>query len=161
MNSHQVAVNAYLICNREFLLLKRARAPLLWGPPGGRLNKQEHPMEGLRREVYEETGLKIDIYQPVTTWFGEFYSYPLLSIDYLCTTDRQDILLSAEHTEFKWFALQELYQNRESVFASTYGFQFQDFLQAWITYLYLNQSWHEIKDIYADRKFKKYLQIQK
>jgi len=161
MASHRVAVNAYLICNREFLLLKRAQVPLLWGPPGGRLRQNEDPHTGLIREVFEETGLNIDIYQPVTTWFGKFNSDPLLSIDYLCTTYRKEVLLSIEHTDYKWFTLRQLYKNRESIFVSKYGFQFPDFLQAWITYLHSRQNWQEIKDIYKDRIFKKYLPSQK
>jgi 8-oxo-dGTP pyrophosphatase MutT (NUDIX family) len=161
MASHQVAVNAYLICNREFLLLKRARVPAIWGPPGGRLKQDEDPQKGLKREVFEETGLNIDIHQPVTTWFGKFYSNPLLSIDYLCTAYRPNVVLSVEHTNYKWFALQELYKNRKSMFVSPYGFQFPDFLLAWVIYLHLNQNWQEIKDIYANRIFKKYLPSQK
>ena len=54
-------MNAYLVCNRKFLLLKRARSPILWGPPGGRLGKNEDLQKGLIREVFEETGLVTEI----------------------------------------------------------------------------------------------------
>ena len=94
--SHQVAVNAFLINEDRFLLLKRSKAPFIWGPPGGRLKNHEDPHQGLEREVFEETGLNIRILCPVVTWFGEFNQIKLLSLDYLCLTDRNEIVLSRE-----------------------------------------------------------------
>jgi len=66
--THRVAVNAYLLYNDNFLLLKRKIHPLLWGPPGGRLESDENPSDGLKREIFEETGLRAEIHMPVTTW---------------------------------------------------------------------------------------------
>ena len=42
--THCVAVNSYLIRDNQFLLLKRANQPLIWGPPGGRLLSNEDPV---------------------------------------------------------------------------------------------------------------------
>ena len=39
--THRLAVNAFLIFDEKFLILKRAARPLIWGPPGGRLNQDE------------------------------------------------------------------------------------------------------------------------
>lgn len=45
------------------LLVKRAVAPFEgdWDIPGGFLQEWEHPAEGARREVREETGLEIEV----------------------------------------------------------------------------------------------------
>ena len=40
-----------------------ATAPGVWTLPGGGVDHGEHPEESLRREVYEETGLEIEVGQ--------------------------------------------------------------------------------------------------
>jgi 8-oxo-dGTP diphosphatase len=137
--SHHVAVNAFLIHHDRFLLLKRINPPIIWGPPGGKLHKNEDPLAGLRREVSEEAGLTIQIHQPVTTWFGRFRSLPLLSVDYLCTTDHGEVTLSDEHDQYRWLRIEELQTDVGVYLNSTYGFQLSDFYLAWCTYL-LNQK---------------------
>lgn len=37
LHTHRIAVNAFLIHEDRFLLLKRAQKPFIWGPPGGKL----------------------------------------------------------------------------------------------------------------------------
>jgi ADP-ribose pyrophosphatase YjhB (NUDIX family) len=52
------------------LLTRRARDPYagMWDLPGGFLHEDEHPVDGVRRELLEETGLEIE----PTEWFGAF-----------------------------------------------------------------------------------------
>ena len=121
--THKVAVNGYIIKENKFLLLKRINPPKIWVPPGGRLYKNEHPEQGLLREVNEETGLRITIIQPVTTWFGTFGKDKLLSIDYLCINPLGQFQLSKEHEQYKWASLTEI----KSLLAGKEGFQFEDF----------------------------------
>ncbi|MFB9621699.1 NUDIX hydrolase [Nonomuraea helvata] len=47
----------------RLLLVKRGRPPGvgLWSIPGGRLEPGESDADGLRREVLEETGLRVDV----------------------------------------------------------------------------------------------------
>jgi len=56
-------------------LLKRATKPEVWAPPGGRLEVEEDPKEGLLREIAEETGLKVRIVAPVDTWFHSWHEW--------------------------------------------------------------------------------------
>jgi ADP-ribose pyrophosphatase YjhB (NUDIX family) len=46
----------------RILLARRAREPYrgLWDIPGGFLDETEHPLDALRRELREETGLEIE-----------------------------------------------------------------------------------------------------
>jgi 8-oxo-dGTP diphosphatase len=138
--THRVAVNAFLIHHNTFLLLKRAQKPLIWGPPGGKLMTDEDPIQGLQREVAEETGLQIKIFQPVTTWFGHFNNLPFISIDYLCTTDSDSIKLSQEHRNFRWLTIDELIKDKQLYFTSELGFKLSDFQLAWQTYLMNNNQ---------------------
>lgn len=133
-HTHRVAVNAFLINQDRFLLLERAQKPFIWGPPGGKLLTDEDPIHGLQREVVEETGLQIKIYQPVTTWFGQFNKIPLISIDYLCTSDQNSVELSQEHCNFRWLSINELVKDEKIYFGSELGFKLTDYQLAWQTY---------------------------
>ena len=46
-----------VVCGTEILLVKRKDGSI--GLPGGKLNANEAPEEGARRELYEETGLTV------------------------------------------------------------------------------------------------------
>ena len=54
----------------RILLTRRAWEPYagMWDLPGGFLQEAEHPLDGLRRELAEETGLDVE----PTEWFGAF-----------------------------------------------------------------------------------------
>jgi ADP-ribose pyrophosphatase YjhB (NUDIX family) len=52
------------------LLTRRAWDPYvgMWDLPGGFLGEHEHPLDGLRRELREETGLEVE----PTDWYGAY-----------------------------------------------------------------------------------------
>ena len=134
-HTHRIAVNAFLIHEDRFLMLKRAQIPFIWGPPGGKLYIDEDPIKGLQREVLEETGFQIHVYQPVTTWFGHFNDVPLLSVDYLCTSEKSIVTLSHEHTEYSWLTIDDLAQDLQKYFTSNLGFKLSDYKLAWRIFL--------------------------
>ena len=65
------AAGAMIIENDSILLVKRAHPPYVgwWCIPAGFMDWKEHPTETAVRELYEETGLKIEL-----TDFFEVYS---------------------------------------------------------------------------------------
>lgn len=144
--THRLAVNAFLIHEEKFLLLKRANKPYIWGPPGGKLRIDEDPIHGLKREVLEETGLQILVFQPVTTWFGSFNGVPLLSIDYLCSSKQNRVSLSNEHSDYRWLTIDDLSRYENIYFSYNFGFKHSDYILAWQTYLMNN-----LKDSYPSK----------
>jgi NAD+ diphosphatase len=56
------------------LLARRAGEPFrgLWDAVGGFLHEGEHPLDGLRREVEEETGLSFEPDQLLGIWMGRY-----------------------------------------------------------------------------------------
>ncbi len=106
--THRVAVIGYVFDGQQFLLLKRATAPFLWAPPGGRLEINEDPRQGVIREVREETGLTVEIVGMVDTWFHQWYDGMLLSLDYVVHPLSHTVQLSEEHHEFRWMDLEAI-----------------------------------------------------
>ena len=75
-----------------------------WDLPGGHLNEGEDLIEGLFREVYEETGLTLSepiesLYTKGNTSFFKAMMPP------------QDIKLSHEHTDYKFVSIDEIPEN--------------------------------------------------
>jgi ADP-ribose pyrophosphatase YjhB (NUDIX family) len=96
---------AVLVRNGHVLLLKNERG---WDLPGGHLRRGEGAVPALSREVFEETGLSIDVSQLKqingSTGKIRFYagSYP-----------HDDIILSDEHTEHKFVKLENVPDMKE------------------------------------------------
>lgn len=87
----------------------------VWVIPGGRLEDGETHEEGLRREVYEEIGVKeLTILKDLGEFPGVFddeQGRDVLRV-YLVTTKEEPILMEPEKfSEWKWFAYNELPEN--------------------------------------------------
>lgn len=63
MTRPQIAVGAIVQRDGELLMVKRAQDPAAgsWSLPGGRVEMGERLEDALRREVFEETGLEIEV----------------------------------------------------------------------------------------------------
>lgn len=57
---HSVSVAAVIVDNVGRVLITQRRDNGKWEPPGGVLENEESIIDGLQREVYEETGLRIE-----------------------------------------------------------------------------------------------------
>ena len=103
----------------EYALLKRSDAGFWQGVTGGG-EEDETALETARREAYEETGispdapfLQLDTVEPVpVTFFGcshewgeEVYVIPQVCFGVLADTG--EIVLSPEHTEYRWLRYEQ------------------------------------------------------
>lgn len=76
--------------------------------PGGRLNIGEYFEDGLRREVMEETGLEVEMIQPIHV--GEWRPVikgvrnQIVAIFFLCRAKSMDVFLSTEHDKYAWLS---------------------------------------------------------
>lgn len=71
-------VRALIINDQEDVLLQQRSDTGSWGLPGGAVELGETALDALRREVYEETGLKVLSAEPMALYTGpqQRFSYP-------------------------------------------------------------------------------------
>jgi 8-oxo-dGTP diphosphatase len=99
----------------QILLLKRAERatflPGVWEDIGGRMKQFEEPEHALRREVQEESGLQIEIVRPINVfhlYHGESSAdNEMIIITYWCRSHSDQVVLSHEHSEFRWLSPQD------------------------------------------------------
>lgn len=100
----------------------------LWEFPGGKIDVDEDVSKGIRREVLEETGIKL----------VNISDEPLFTLDfektkngrkvkvrdirmYTAQASEDTVILSFEHTDYKWISLQEFKTlDREQLTHHTY-----------------------------------------
>ena len=106
-NVFGIALKALVIFNSKVLIIKRDSEddykPNEYDLPGGRLEFGEKPEEALVREIFEETGLKIEILLPSRIWCMKKNNIEqIIGITFLVTTNSDNVQLSFEHQDFKW-----------------------------------------------------------
>ena len=106
----------------QVLLLKRSSNQkidqFLWELPGGKLNEGEDPLEALKREVYEETGLEIRIPEQLpiednrTMEGGKYDGVNAHTEAWVCLADDYEIDLTIEekpeHVSALWCTKEEV-----------------------------------------------------
>ena len=103
MSSHAVICNA----SGQVLLLKAAYAEHAWGLPGGGLDMGETIHEALLRECYEELSCNIEL----DYLSGVYFHSTVISHAFIfkCSlAENSQIQLSNEHSEYRWFNVDEL-----------------------------------------------------
>lgn len=109
----QIAVKAAIVNDRGEVLIVREAATgknnTIVGRytlVGGRLEAGEAFLDGLKREVREETGLEIEPIRPlhVGEWRPVIHgvSHQIIAIFMLCTTETDIVRLSLEHDAYHW-----------------------------------------------------------
>ena len=101
----------------EILILRRSktdpRRPLQWDLPGGMLEAAEGMIEGVEREIIEETGLKVTgthvIYSKTEfrIWNGGANEGSVVFLLYASHTDAADVTISHEHSEYDWKTIED------------------------------------------------------
>ena len=81
-----------------------------WTMPGGKLDWQETPMTGARREVQEETGLEVVELKFLTVTNDRVNDNHFITVAFLCQDfiGEPKVMEPDEITEWQWFDLDEL-----------------------------------------------------
>lgn len=104
-------VQAWIERDGGFLALRRAGEPQkgVWNMPGGFVEIDESGPEAITREVYEETGLEVEVEDVIgifASWYGEGEdAKSIFDVAYRCRLVRGDLDVSDESLEAGWFTL--------------------------------------------------------
>ena len=104
------------------LLARRAHEPERgkWDLPGGFLDEGEHPLDGLRRELHEETGLEAEPGEFVGVWIDRYGDGPAapatLNLYWTARVAGGEPVAADDVSELRWFAPAELPSREELAF---------------------------------------------
>jgi 8-oxo-dGTP pyrophosphatase MutT (NUDIX family) len=136
-------VTAYVLKGHQTLLIYH-RKLRKWLPPGGHLEANETPPEGVKREVLEETGLEVELIRQENIWLSS-WNASSFERPYLCLLENIpphgnlpahqhiDLIYLSQPTggvelpeelekgELRWFTLPEieLLKEDEEIFSDT------------------------------------------
>jgi 8-oxo-dGTP diphosphatase len=111
-----VGVGGVVISGRRVLLVRRGQAPLLdrWSIPGGMLEAGEPLIEGVRRELAEETGLDVrvgaflEVFERIELDAAGKARHHYVVLDYLCERIGGEARAGSDVTQVAWAAPDDL-----------------------------------------------------
>ena len=113
------------------LLTRRRYEPFAgrWDLPGGFLEEGEHPLDGIRRELREETGLEVEPERFIGVWMDRYGSDEdargTLNLYWSARVTGGEPGAADDVTELAWFEPDELPRREET------AFHIGDVLSAW------------------------------
>jgi ADP-ribose pyrophosphatase YjhB (NUDIX family) len=87
----------------------------LWDLPGGFLHEDEHPLDGLRREIREETGLEVDPIDFIGFWLEPYDERIVLCLTWTASVSGEP-RAADDLVELRWFEPDELPSAAELAF---------------------------------------------
>ncbi len=113
---HSVSVAGVVVDDQGRALIIRRRDNGHWEPPGGVLEHGETIEDGLRREVYEETGLKIEP-GPLTGVYQNMRRH-IIALVFRCRPVGGHLAASDEATDFHWATPDEISEHMDEAYAT-------------------------------------------
>lgn len=109
-------VSYFLLKDGDYLLLVDHINAELWLPTGGHVDPQEHPRDTVRREAFEELGLRLTdeiaapVFITVTKTRGKTSGHTDVSLWYLLSVSREQPLIfdQSEFHSVRWFRTDEI-----------------------------------------------------
>jgi 8-oxo-dGTP diphosphatase len=111
-----VGVGGVVIANDRALLIRRGSAPLKgeWSIPGGMLEIGETIVQGVQRELLEETAIEvkvldlIEVFERISPDQDGRPQYHFVILDYLCEVIRGEARAGSDVTDVAWAAESDL-----------------------------------------------------
>lgn len=110
----KILTKALILKNNKLLILKRKESSKfaggLWDIPGGKLEFGENLEDSLKREIYEETTLKVNVKKVlnVASSVDIKTENQYITIVYICEYESGNVQLDGENTNYEWAPLDSL-----------------------------------------------------
>jgi ADP-ribose pyrophosphatase YjhB (NUDIX family) len=125
-----VGVAAVVVHGDEILLIQRGREPMLgaWTLPGGALELGETTAEGIVREIFEETGVRVRPVEIVVTVDRIVHDdagrvrFHYVLVEWLCIADTAcGLMCGDDAAEARWVPREEIFLEAYDLDATTLG----------------------------------------
>ncbi len=93
----------------HILLVKRCDVPV-WVLPGGGIDLDESPLQAVVREIFEETGLNVNVERQAAE-YTPINRLAALTFVFICKIKDGEIQTSSESSEVRFFAINQLPSN--------------------------------------------------
>ena len=111
-----LGVGALILDGDRIVMVRRAKPPNegWWSLPGGAVETGETIEAALRREVLEETGLRVkelelaEVFERITPDDDGRAEYHYVLIDYVCRVEASEPRAGSDSLEARWFHRHEL-----------------------------------------------------
>jgi 8-oxo-dGTP pyrophosphatase MutT (NUDIX family) len=111
MNCVCIAAHGLIKKGDRFLVTKRSVnddfMPGLWDVPGGKVEFRERAVDGLVREIDEETGLKVNIGKILYCYDSISDTTHHVQLVFECEYQGGEVILSVDHDEYRWVTMEE------------------------------------------------------
>lgn len=110
----KIGAKALIRKNDKFLILKKTEKEegedIGWETPGGHMDEEDENLEScLTREIFEETGLAVDIISIFGTFTIKDELETFIGVNYLCgCIDNKEVILSEEHSNYRWATIEDI-----------------------------------------------------
>jgi 8-oxo-dGTP diphosphatase len=111
---HSVSVAAAIVQNGRILAIQR-RDNQRWEPPGGVLELDETIEDGLRREVYEETGLTVEPTR--LTGVYKNMNRGIVALTFRCEVTHGTLRVTEETTAAEWLTPDQIRERMTEAYA--------------------------------------------
>ena len=113
----KVAQKAIIEHDGKVLIVRDPRDATIWEIPGGRLNVKEQPAIAIKREVFEELGVEIEVHE---IFYAEQFTYseelgPHIYLFYRATLKNPEkpfLLKQDEVLETRWITKEQLNEQK-------------------------------------------------
>ncbi|MGH3963032.1 MAG: NUDIX hydrolase [Pseudonocardiaceae bacterium] len=122
---HSVSVAGIVVSNADQVLIVQRRDNGHWEPPGGVLELNEQFEEGVRREVYEETGMNVRVER--LTGVYKNLTAGVVALAFRCTPLGDPDPATAEAVAVRWAELAEISDLMDPAYAVRVTDAFGDF----------------------------------
>jgi ADP-ribose pyrophosphatase YjhB (NUDIX family) len=112
---HSVSVAGAVIREDGRMLVIKRRDNGNWEPPGGVLELDETPQEGVVREVLEETGIHVEVER--LTGVYKNMARGIIALVFQCNPSGGEGRPTSEATAVKWLTPEEVKNNMAEVYA--------------------------------------------